>query len=283
MVARMGALYEEHLLLGASLSPCEPTGLLAVRSYPCEGERGLEEALGGAVIADLTGSAYLLVSGDASPDLAAAALAGRPLEVGQASFEAMLRGDGRVLAAPLVLRTGDHEHVVLDPSPRGEVIAAWLEVIRGAGGDAGPLGSSSVEDASGMLVPLLCAGDGAGRVVSDYLRRPGAGLPGPGKVVATQLDSIAAIVARMPVSAVEAYLLLVPAPSARVIWRSLLSFAEVSPVGIEAVRELGTRWLPWSAALGDEGPVALDRASLERWGLIRPGERFVGARGLASR
>lgn len=171
MGARMGILYEEHLLLGARFRASESTGLLAVSSYPCEGEKDLGEALVGAVVADLTGTTYLLLSGDRAPELARAALAGGPLAVGEASFEALLRGDGRVLGAPLVLRTGDHEHVLLDPTPRGEVGAAWLEYVRGAGGDEGPLAASSVEDASGMLVPLLCAG---GRV-----RPRGLGLPAP--------------------------------------------------------------------------------------------------------
>ena len=45
MGARMGALYEEHLLLGASFLPNDSTGLLAVRSYPCEGEKDLGEGV----------------------------------------------------------------------------------------------------------------------------------------------------------------------------------------------------------------------------------------------
>lgn len=282
MDARMGTLYEEHLLLGASFLPNESTGLLAVRSYPCEGEKDLGEALLGAVVADLTGTTYALLSGDAAPDLARSALAGRPLSVGDASFEAVLRGDGSVLGAPLVLRTGDHEHVLLDPTPRGEATTAWLELVRGAGGDEGPLRDCSLEDACGMLVPLLCAGDGAGRVVSDYLVRTGARLPRTGEVASVLLDAIPALVARVPVIDAEAYLLLVPAPSARAIWRSLLSFAEVSPVGVEAVRELFASRLPWAAALSAPGPVALGRAELEGWGIVRAGDDFVGARGLAS-
>ena len=281
MGARMGILYEEHLLLGARFRASESTGLLAVSSYPCEGEKDLGEALVGAVVADLTGTTYLLLSGDRAPELARAALAGGPLAVGEASFEALLRGDGRVLGAPLVLRTGDHEHVLLDPTPRGEVGAAWLEYVRGAGGDEGPLAASSVEDASGMLVPLLCAGAASGRVVSDYLRRTGARLPRPGEVASLMLDAIPAIVARVPAPADEAYLLLVPAASARVIWRSLLSFSEVSPVGVDAVRVLAGR-LPWSARLGEGGPAAMGREELEGWGLVRAGDDFVGARGLAS-
>lgn len=280
MGARMGALYEEHLLLGARFLPNESTGLLAVRSYPCEGEKDLDEALFGAVVADLTGTTYALLSGDAAPDLARSALAGRPLSVGEASFEAVLRGDGSVLGAPLVLRTGDHEHVLVDPTPRGEAAVAWLELVRGAGGDEGPLRDCALEDASGMLVPLLCAGKGAGSVVSDYLSQ--ARLPRAGEVASVRLDAIPALLAHVPVAGCEAYLLLVPAPSSRAIWRSLLSFAEVSPVGVEAVRELLARSLPWAAALSAEGPVALGRAELEGWGIVRDGDDFVGARGLAS-
>ena len=48
------------------------------------------------------------------------------------------------------------------------------------------------------------------------------------------------------------------------------------------VRELLARSLPWAAALSAEGPVALGRAELEGWGIVRDGDDFVGARGLAS-
>ena len=56
-----GELYEEHLTLGVSFDRAEDTGLAYPASYARE--QPLDLALEGAVILDLTGATYRLVSG----------------------------------------------------------------------------------------------------------------------------------------------------------------------------------------------------------------------------
>lgn len=272
-----GVLYEEHVLLGASLAESAVTGGPLVMGYA--GEKNLDELLPDAVLSDLTGAAYLLVSGASSQALFSAAAAGRPLAVGEAAFEAVLTGEGRLLSVPLALRSGDHEHVLLDPTPRGAALAAWLGFLSSMERDGyAPYADASVEDASEMLVPLLLAGERSRDVLSDYVRTAGEALPREGEVRALHLDAIPALVAHIPGPGPEEWLLLVPAQRARVIWRSLLSFAEVSPVGARAARHLLADRRPWASSLPAEGPVSVPRAELERWGVLREGSDFVGAR-----
>lgn len=276
----LGALYGEHLLLGASLSQAVEGLPPAVGSYA--GEKDLAHVREGAILSDLTGTTYLLLSGDAAPALFSSVFAGDEPAVGEARFGAVLSGSGEVISVPLALRTGDHEHVMLDPTPRGEALSAWVRFVASAERDGhAPYRGASVEDASGMLVPLLLAGAASRRVLGDYLRTPGEALPGAGEVRSVHLDAIPAIAARVPAPGPEAWLLLVPYRSARVLWRSLLSFTEVAPVGAHAVVALFRELLPWSAALAPEGPRGIGRAGLEGWGLVRAGSDFVGARSLA--
>lgn len=275
---RVGVLHEEHLLLGARIAETD-LGIAEVAAYP--GEKDPDAALDeGALLADLTGSAYLLVSGPGAPALAHAALCGRALAVGEAAFEGCLSGDGGLVSVLLALRTGDSEHVLVDPSPRGAVLAGWLGFLAGLEAEgARAFPDARVEDASEMLVALALAGRAAEAVLSDYARTEP--LPRQGEVAPVHLDAIPALVARLPGEpGAPAFLVLAPSASARVLWRSLLSFNEVAPVGHEALRSLCARRLPWGAALARPGRERVGRATLERWGVVRDEGDFVGARAL---
>lgn len=276
---RAGVLHEEHALLGASFVPSETTGLLAVRSYAREAVGA--PAAGEARLTDLTGATYLLVSGSDAEPLAYATFAGKPLPVGECSFSATLSGDGSLLSMPLVARCGDTEFVVIDPSPRGEALAAWTGLLAHAESDgarAFPL--VSICDASEMLVPLALCGPAAEHVLSDYLHD--ASLPTPGQVRQLRLDAIDVVVVRPGAPlAQDIVVVLVPPARARVLWRSLLSFTEVSPVGVPAFAGLLAGALPWGELLVGAGPERVSRDRLVRWGLVRDGGDFVGGRALA--
>lgn len=279
---RMGVLHGEHVLLGARFEGGSEVETLLVTSY--ENEVAPAEGLEGALLADLTGCAYLLLSGTSVEALGRAMLAGRELSVGEAYFEAVLTGDGSVCSVPLALRTGDTELVLLDPTARGTALAGWARFLVGVSqGDGAPFAGAEVEDASGMLVPLLLTGAAAEAVLADYVSSP-ADLPASGRVSSLHLDAIPAVVAHLPRtgSTAPAYLVLVPPANARALWRSLLSFREVSPVGSEAVRAL-VEGLPWGSQLSGKGPVRVPAEVLAGWGLLRAGEGYVGARGLAGR
>lgn len=276
---RAGVLHEEHALLGASFAPSETTGLLSVRSYAREAEGA--PAAGEAWLTDLTGATYLLVSGSDAEPLAYAAFAGTTLPVGGCAFSATLSGDGSLLSIPLVARCGDTEFVVIDPTPRGEALFAWTGLLAHAESDgvrAFPLVSTC--DASDMLVPLALCGPVAEHVLSDYLH--GASLPAPGQVRQLRLDAIDVVVVRPGAPlAQDVLVVLVPPARARVLWRSLLSFTEVSPVGVPALAGLLAGALPWGELLRGTGPEHVSRDRLARWGLVRDGGDFVGGRALS--
>ncbi len=278
----MGVLYDEHALLRARFSTSEGAGPRRVLSY--DAEKGPAHVREGALLSDLTGCAYLLAHGPSTPDFARAALAGRHLAVGEADFEAALTGDGSLASVPLAVRCGDEEYVLLDPSRRGDVLDAWLGFLHGVERDGfAPFANAIVEDATDMLVPFLLVGVAARSVLADYVKDIRA-LPAPGHVTSLQLDRIAALIARLgsPVpDDVACYLVLVPVTFARTLWRSLLSFGEVAPAGLQTVRELNRRALPWGKLLSSSDRARPSRHELCSWGLLRDGDDFVGARGLA--
>jgi aminomethyltransferase len=76
------------------------------------------------------------------------------------------------------------------------------------------------------------------------------------------------------------YAILVPPAFARILWRSLLSFESVRPLGTEGLSGLATAALPWAESLRDEGRIRLDAELLLAHGLVRGANDFVGARGL---
>ena len=270
-----GVLHAEHVLLGAEFVPSPCTGAPCVSAYARETAEPV-----GAVLADLTGATYLLASGSDADAFIAASLAGRRLAVGEVAFEATLTGTGALVSVPLLARTGDHEFVVVDAGPRGGSLSAWLEFLAHASSEEAPaFPDLGLEDASDMLVPLLLAGPAAGRVLSDYVHGDER-LPEQGTVLQLHLDAITVIVARPAASFLPpAYLVLVPVGAARVLWRSLLSFTEVEPIGHVRLRSLLSRQLPWAEEIeGDPRQPA--RADLESWGVVRPSSDFVGARAL---
>lgn len=275
--ATTGVLRAEHELLGAEFERAERATPPAVLAYPHEEVDGA-----GALLADLTGATYLLVSGADAGRFARAALAGRLLDVGEAAHEAALSGTGELISVPLLVRTGDTEVVVIDALDASGALAAWLALLGDAGADEGRAAfpDLSLRDASDLLVPLMLAGPRARAVLEDYVHGDDA-LPGPGEVRQLRLDAITAVVAH-PAAPVEpsAYLILVPVPAARVLWRSLLSFTEVEPVGHRTLRSLLARRLPWRARLAEGAPARVSRSELEGWGIVRGDGSFVGGRAL---
>ena len=274
-----GALLTEHVLLGASFFEADG-GPSRVERYAGEKDAPFADPGVDALLCDLTGATYLLVSDPCGTGLPEAALARQPLAVGECGFSAALAGDGRLLSAPLVLRTGDAEHVLIDASGHGAPLEAWLGFLRSveAGGVA-PYEQASVERADEMLVPLLLAGAGVRAVLADYVSAPDE-LPEAGTVRQVALDKISTLVARVPLPSEDqlAYVVFVPVPYARILWRSLLSFVRVSPIGHRALRQLVAETLPWEGCVGPEAQRQATGELLRAWGLARAEGGFVGAR-----
>lgn len=272
----MGPLYREHLALGASFA-CGHEGRLFAEAY--EGEKDQAPADSDAFLSDLGGSAYLLVSGAQAQPFVEMALAGTRLAVGECAFEPALMGDGALASVALVARTGSREYVVLDPSERGEVLAAWLGFLRDVEqGGVAPFASVTIAHADALLAPLALWGAGEGKVLADYV--PSADLlPKAGRVDNVDLDRIRTTVLGVPGS-VPAHIALVPPARAAVLWRSLLSFTNVEPVGRLAARSALAQAHPWGPALALRDRLELSAHDLESLGLLRRDGGYVGARAL---
>lgn len=278
-VARMGTLYHEHALLGASFAPSTEGDVMRAESYP--NETGAYEK-GRAYLADLTGSTYKLVSGASAQPLVEAAFCGKKLKVGECAWECALTAEGAVTSVALVARTGDNEYALIDPTPRGDVVSAWLGFLASIeqGGYA-PYAETSIEDADCMLTPLFLAGDAARTVLSDYVGHV-RDLPSPGQVRSLHLDKISAVVAGVPVpgQAIPAFVVLVPPTRAVTLWRSFLSFTETAPLGSAALLAAEQSLLPWGEVLAPMDQVKPSAETLRAWGLLRAERDFVGARSL---
>jgi len=269
-------LHTELEYLGAQFSTSTEGFNLAQSFY---GEKPLEEALKDCALIDLSGIGYTLVSGTSSQNFVEAVFAGKQLEVGEASFECALTGDGSLSSIGLLARSGQNEYVVLDASERSLVLDEWLSIIASVEQNGvAPYAEVSLEDATPLLTPLLLAGKKAKKVLMDYLGEQK--LPEDSKLCNLMLDqTIPALVANVSTKKVPAYLVMVPPVHTVILFRSLLSFETVHPLGHKQLVEGLKTYLPWFSELASNTKVVVAKDKLEGWGLLRASDDFIGARG----
>lgn len=268
-------LHTELEYLGAQFSTSTEGFTLAQSFY---GEKPFDEALKDCALVDLSGISYTLVSGAVAQNFVEAVFAGKQLEVGETSFECALTGDGSLSSIGLLARSGQNEYVMLDASERSLVLEEWLSIIASVEQNGvTPYAEVSLEDATPLLTPLLLAGKKAKKVLMDYL---GEQLPEDSKLCNLMLDqTIPALVANVSTKKVPAYLVMVPPVHTVILFRSLLSFEMVHPLGHKQLIEGLTTYLPWFSELASNTKVVLAKDKLEGWGLLRASADFIGARG----
>ena len=269
-------LHTELEYLGAQFSTSTEGFNLAQSFY---GEKPLEEALRDCALVDLSGISYTLISGAVAQNFVEAVFAGKQLEVGETSFECTLTGDGSLSSIGLLARSGQNEYVVLDASERSLVLEEWLSIIASVEQNGvAPYVEVSLEDATPLLTPLLLAGKKAKKVLMDYLGEQQ--LPEDSKLCNLMLDqTIPALVANVSTKKVPAYLVMVPPVHTVILFRSLLSFEMVYPLGHKQLIEGLTTYLPWFSELASNTKVVVAKDKLEGWGLLRASDDFIGARG----
>lgn len=269
-------LHTELEYLGAQFSTSTEGFNLAQSFY---GEKPLEEALKDCALIDLSGIGYTLVSGTSAQNFVEAVFAGKQLEVGETSFECALTGDGSLSSIGLLAQSGQNEYVVLDASERSLVLDEWLSIIASVEQNGvAPYAEVSLEDATPLLTPLLLAGKKAKKVLMDYLGEQR--LPEDSKLCNLMLDqTIPALVANVSTKKVPAYLVMVPPVHTVILFRSLLSFETVHPLGHKQLIEGLKTYLPWFSELASNTKVVVAKDKLEGWGLLRASDDFIGARG----
>ncbi len=269
-------LHTELEYLGAQFSTSTEGFNLAQSFY---GEKPLEEALKDCALIDLSGIGYTLVSGTSAQNFVEAVFAGKQLGVGETSFECALTGDGSLSSIGLLARSGQNEYVVLDASERSLVLDEWLSIIASVEQNGvAPYAEVSLEDATPLLTPLLLAGKKAKKILMDYLGEQR--LPEDSKLCNLMLDqTIPALVANVSTKKVPAYLVMVPPVHTVILFRSLLSFETVHPLGHKQLIEGLKTYLPWFSELASNTKVVVAKDKLEGWGLLRASDDFIGARG----
>lgn len=269
-------LHTELEYLGAQFSTSTEGFNLAQSFY---GEKPLEEALKDCALIDLSGIGYTLVSGTSAQNFVEAVFAGKQLEVGETSFECALTGDGSLSSIGLLVRSGQNEYVVLDASKRSLVLDEWLSIIASVEQNGvAPYAEVSLEDATPLLTPLLLAGKKAKKVLMDYLGEQK--LPEDSKLCNLMLDqTIPVLVANVSTKKVPAYLVMVPPVHTVILYRSLLSFETVHPLGYKQLIEGLKTYLPWFSELASNTKVVVAKDKLEGWSLLRASDDFIGARG----
>lgn len=269
-------LHTELEYLGAQFSTLTEGFNLAQSFY---GEKPLEEALKDCALIDLSGIGYTLVSGVAAQNFVEAVFAGKQLEIGETSFECALTGDESLSSIGLLARSGQNEYVVLDASERSLVLDEWLSIIASVEQNGvAPYAEVSLEDATPLLTPLLLAGKKTKKVLMDYLGEQR--LPEDSKLCNLMLDqTIPVLVANVSTKKVPAYLVMVPPVHTVILFRSLLSFETVHPLGHKQLIEGLKTYLPWFSELASNTKVVVVKDKLEGWGLLRASDDFIGARG----
>ena len=269
-------LHTELEYLGAQFSTSTEGFNLAQSFY---GEKPLEEALKDCALVDLSGISYTLVSGAVAQNFVEAVFAGKQLEIGETSFECALTGDGSLSSIGLLARSGQNEYVVLDASERSLVLDEWLSIIASVEQNGvAPYAEVSLEDATPLLTPLLLAGKKTKKVLMDYLGEQT--LPEDSKLCNLMLDqTIPVLVANVSTKKVPAYLVMVPPVHTVILFRSLLSFETVHPLGHKQLIEGLKTYLPWFSELASNTKVVVVKDKLEGWGLLRASDDFIGARG----
>ena len=269
-------LHTELEYLGAQFSTSTEGFNLAQSFY---GEKPFDEALKDCALVDLSGISYTLISGAVAQIFVEAVFAGKQLEVGETSFECALTGDGSLSSIGLLARSGQNEYVVLDASERSLVLDEWLSIIASVEQNGvAPYAEVSLEDATPLLTPLLLAGKKVKKVLMDYLGEQR--LPEDSKLCNLMLDqTIPALVANVSTKKVPAYLVMVPPVHTVILFRSLLSFETVHPLGHKQLIEGLKTYLPWFSELASNTKVVVAKDKLEGWGLLRASDDFIGARG----
>lgn len=271
-------LHHEHELLGATFST-DAQGVLAPDFYgSAQGEPEAFDA--SCALCDVSAVRSLLVTGASAGQFVSVALSCKELSLGDLRFALVLAGDGMVVSCVLAGRTGDDEYVIWCPSERVDTLTDWLDDMADIDQDGfRPFADLSIADVTGRLQSLLLAGPDTDKVLGDYLA-PGARLPRQGSICSVDLDDIACLVGRIRCGHDTLTLLLVPPVRTVALWRSLLSFERVVPVGLSALWGRVELTCPGAVDLVDEPDLRCDPASLGLDCLLRRDATFVGARAL---
>jgi aminomethyltransferase len=222
---RHTALYQEHVSLGARMVPFAGWEMPVQYAGIIEEHNAVRRAAG---VFDVGHMAEFRVFGFGAFDFLQRVLTndlGRISDLGQAQYTLMLDHDGRIIDDLIVYHSGDLEYLIIANASNHEVDAEWLASHCPA----------EVELADESLRTSLIAlqGPAALEIVRELA---GDAWEAPSRFTLCEatLDTVPALVARTGYTGEDGVEILTSTTAAPRLWRAILSFGNVSPVGLGA-------------------------------------------------
>jgi aminomethyltransferase len=219
------ALYEEHLALGARMVPFVGWEMPVQYAGIIDEHHAVRRSAG---VFDVGHMAEFRVFGFGAFDFLQRVLTndlGKVSELGRAQYTLLLDDDGHIIDDLIVYHSGDLEYLIIANASNHEVDFAWLSQHAPA--------EVELVDESARTSLIALQGPLALGIVQELA---GAGWEAPSRFTIGEatLDTVPALVARTGYTGEDGVEILTSTSTAPQLWRAILSFGEVSPVGLGA-------------------------------------------------
>ena len=219
------ALYGEHVALGARMVPFAGWEMPVQYEGIIDEHRAVRRSAG---VFDVGHMAEFRVFGFGAFDYLQGVLTNdlsRISELGRAQYTLMLDDDGHIIDDLIVYHSGDLEYLIIANASNHEVDFAWLTARRPA--------EVELVDESSRTSLIALQGPSALRIVKELA---GERWEAPSRftICEATLDTVPALVARTGYTGEDGVEILTSTSTAPRLWRAILSFTEVSPIGLGA-------------------------------------------------
>jgi len=219
------SLYEEHLALGARMVPFAGWEMPVQYAGIIDEHKAVRTSAG---IFDVSHMAEFRLCGPGAFDFLQGLLTNdlaKIAEPGQAQYTLMLDDDGHFIDDLIIYHTGDIEYLIIANASNAEPDLAWIRAHAPA--------DLEIVDESDRTALIALQGPHAIRIATELA---GTGWEPPARFTIGEatLDTVPALVARTGYTGEDGIEIVCRASDAPALWRALLSFPEVSPIGLGA-------------------------------------------------
>jgi len=219
------ALYDEHVALGARMVPFAGWEMPVQYAGIIEEHKAVRSLAG---VFDVGHMAEFRVFGFEALDYLQGVLTNdllRISELGHAQYTLMLDDEGHIIDDLIVYHSGDLEYLIIANASNHDVDFAWLSAHAPA--------QIELVDESERTSLIALQGPSALGIVSELA---GEGWEAPSRFTLCEatLDTVPALIARTGYTGEDGVEILTSTSTAPQLWRAILSFPEVSPVGLGA-------------------------------------------------
>ena len=195
------------------------------------------------VLSDISAKGKFRIAGPKALDFISSAF-GCPTsllpDVGQGIGASLMKDDGRIAGRIHILRSGDSEFMLLVPPSNREDCYAWLDEANCIlGADAAIRDVAVLEDQTHSLAGILLAGPEASSILQELAGQNAASsIPPVHSLGLMVLDTVPALVFHSPAFDGEYFEIYCPPTRAAGLWRAIMSFAQVMPIGSRTLESI---------------------------------------------